>query len=245
MATQASKRAARKAQTPKTDNKPEITEVKPADHTTEAFLREVDDALREERIMGFWNKYQYYIIGAVVFLFVAVGAQNMLKSRAEQARIEQATTWYTYNQNGDNALLMDLQQYGTPGYQALAHFAAAENAQQAGDTSVAIDHYKSVSENTALPQDVRDIAQLNIAFIYMADSGSIAAAREQLTALINAKSPFEATAREQLANIYLNQGNVDNALTQFETLVTLNNVPKSLMDRASEQISLIRIAKGL
>lgn len=245
MATQASKRAARKAQAPKTDNKPEQADLKPADHTTEAFLREVDDALREERIMGFWKKYQYYIIGAVVFLFVAVGAQNMLNSRAEQARTEQATTWYNYKQNGDNALLVDLQHYGTPGYQALAHLAAARNAWEAGDTSMALDHYDAIIKNKSLPQDVRDLAQLNTAFIYMADSSTIAAARELLSQLIKAESMYEASAREQLANIYLNQGNVDNALTQLETLVTLNNVPKSLMDRANEQISLIRIAKGL
>jgi hypothetical protein len=46
------------------------------------FFREVDEEVRRDRILVFWQKYQSWVIGAVVLIIVGTAA--VLRKRADR-----------------------------------------------------------------------------------------------------------------------------------------------------------------
>ena len=124
-------------------------------------LRDVDDMMRQERLMTIWRTYGNYIIGAILALIVAVGLSEGYKawytSNAEKHTNDiqvalnakdpvTALTTYANDQSGNTA--------------AVANLLAAQKMLADGKNADAVKIFGTIRNDARANTDLRDLATL-------------------------------------------------------------------------------------
>lgn len=136
---------------------------------TEALLREADEELQKEYVLGLWRKYGAYAIGLCVLIVVATGASVAWKSHVKstnEQRTDALYAWLQIEGEGDrlNAAREDLSEPQTT-QQWLKLFYAANDALSQDDLVTAQEFYAIAMKNRELGGDLRwlgDLMQLRI-----------------------------------------------------------------------------------
>ncbi|MDD9912428.1 MAG: tetratricopeptide repeat protein [Alphaproteobacteria bacterium] len=209
-------------------------EQEPQDNATQAFLREVDDALHEENMNRLWKQWRMPLFAALAALFIGVGGWHYWGEYQDAKRQAAADALFTLGQSSSSEdSLAVIEQSGLVGPFILANFQQARAAQEAGEHEKAIALYEKVANSSNIPVDLKDLAIFYSAVIQADVAPGIA--EEKLAALDAKESTFRPSALELQARLSESKGDKATALALWEKLTVIPNVPPSLAQRAYER----------
>ncbi len=227
--------------------------VAPTEVLPTAFLREVDEAVQQEKLRAFWLRWRLPIIGGVIAILTALAIQQGWNAWERHQSRTLAAMWHTAsastNPEQKRILLNDLVKNGDNGYLALAVFELAKDTLgEEGVTqekAMAADSlYAKVYNNRGLPQWLRDIARFNAALALMGHNDTLA--KEHLQALAPVGSTIGAApknttaiyapALEALSLMALNAQDNAEARKLTQQLLAQPNLPPDMKQRAERRL---------
>jgi hypothetical protein len=205
---------------------------------TETFVREVDENLRRDQMRDFFKKNGSWLIAAVVLFLAASGGLIWWQSRQVQrsgAEVEKLAEIYKNIGSGNMAQapqqLDGLSKSGSKAVRASALFARAALALQQGDAKLATNTYKSIADDSGLPDPYRHAAlirQTALEFDQLKPDEVIS----RLEPLARPGEPWFGTAGEMTALAMIKQGRKQEAGQLFAAIAKDNTVPETTRARA-------------
>ena len=214
------------------------------DHT---FMREVDDALQQEKIQYLWHTYRWPIIAAVVLLVAVTAGWQGWKAYRHHQTLSLAEQYYTWSQlDSEDArakALPELLHESRAGYRALAVFEQAREAART-DPKAADRAYGQVYNDSAQPQWLREVARLNAAMVLLGREDTLAQEHLGILAQVPQNDPASAgpaypVALELLTLLAQRQGDVATARGYNQRLLALPQLPADLRQRAQARMGLL------
>ena len=213
---------------------------------SEAFMREVDDAVRQDQLLTFWQRFGRWLVAAVVVGLAAFGGwlywQHHSKTRSEAVSEQMDKVLDTAIGGGtpDAKELDALTQAGQPGYRASAQLIKAGMASRKGDAKAAIALYQAMAQDGSLDQPYRDLALIRqTALEYEALKPEQVVDRLKTLAVEGA--PWFGSAGEMVAIAYMKMGKRDLAGPLFAAMAKDRNVPQSIRSRARQMAGLLGV----
>ncbi len=204
------------------------------------FLREVDDALRQDQMAGIVQNYGKLILIGIVVLLLALGGWFWYQNAQDEAageRGEEMTNALDAVRNGNlpgaaNAL-KTLETADQPGYRAISQILAAGIKQEQNDPKAAAAAFAKVAADDSLPQPMRDLALIRqTAAEY--DSLKPADVVARLKALAVPGNPWFGSAGEMVAIAHMRMNKPDLAGPLFQKLAEDEQVPETIRSRARQ-----------
>lgn len=215
--------------------------------TDEAFLREVDEELRRDQIVGVWTQHGRLIVGAIVAglaIFAAIlGWRYWSHSAAEKQAVKLQTAYDSLaaNKPADaKAVLAELGTSGAPGYSAVARLTEANQLFNTGKTKEAAAQFGSIAGDTKIGKPIRDYAlirQTSIEFDGLAPQIIV----DRMKPLAVKDSAWLGSAGEMVAMAYLRLNKPNEARSVFKTIAETDSVPESIRQRAVQGVDAVDV----
>ncbi|MEZ5932803.1 MAG: tetratricopeptide repeat protein [Alphaproteobacteria bacterium] len=211
---------------------------------SDGFIREVDEAVRQDRWLAVWNQYSAYIVGAALAVIVGtaagVGWQNYQASqRAANAKALADATALLQEKPAEAADAFEALAGNVGGGMAVvARLRAAEAEKQAGDTEAKL----AVLESLAGSGDAGAVYQRLASLLALQESLGAADADAMIGDLDQAATPdnpWRASLIELKAVAQMKAGRTEEARATLETLLADQNTPGNLQRRASELLNAL------
>jgi hypothetical protein len=213
----------------------------------EAFLREVDDELRRDQIMGYWTKWGRWLVGAVVLGLAAFGGylwwDNAQKTQAGVEGEQLAAALDSIEVGGLTAAKTKLDALAASpneGYRATAKITAAGLLLDKGDVKGAATAFGAVALDTTAPQPLRDLAlvrQTAAEFDTMKPEAIVA----RLKPLAVPGNAWFGSAGEMVAMSYIKLGKTDLAGKLFGEIGKQESVPETIRSRAIQMAGVLGV----
>ena len=215
--------------------------------TDEAFLREVDDAVRAGDLENFWKRYGRWLVAAIVIGLAAFGGwiywQNQQVAAAE-AQGEKFILAVEKLQGGNvkeaKTDLLALAKAEQPGYRAMAQILLANIAAAEGNTKKAIADYAKVAADDSLPQPFRDMALVRQTTAEF-DTLSPQAVIDRLKPLAKPGTAWFGSAGEMTAIAYMKMGKDNLAGPIFAQIAKQEDLPQTLRARAQQMAGALGV----
>lgn len=214
--------------------------------TNEAFLREVDDAVRQDQLLGIWRRFGRWIVGAVVVGLAVFGGWLYWQHQSKKDSGEVAEKAYdmlrTVSTGGkaDAEALKQLAAADQQGYRAMAMLTRAGLAARDGEADEAARLYGEIAANAELAQPYRDLAtvrQVALSFDTLAPQKVV----DRLRPLAVEGNPWFGSAGEMTAIAYMKMGKKDVAGPIFAAIAKDEQVPATLRSRARQMAGLLGV----
>jgi hypothetical protein len=211
----------------------------------DAFMREVDEAVRQDDLSNFGKRYGLLIGGLIVAGLIALGGwllwQNHTHAAADEAG-ERYTAALTSAVSGkpDDTALATLAGTDQDGYRAGALLVQAGIKSEKEDAKGAIAAYRAIAADTTLAQPYRDLAlvrQTALEFDTLAPQAVI----DRLKPLSESGNPWFGSAGEMSALAYMKLGKRDLAGALFANIAKDTGVPRTIQTRAVQMASLLGV----
>jgi hypothetical protein len=206
----------------------------------EGFLREVDEALREEQVMGLLSRYGKPLGLAIVLGLAGLGGYLWWdKSREDQAADSAVKTLTALEQltggNRDAASkeLTGLSKDGPDGSRAVAALTLAGIAADQGKTEEAAKAFAKVAADSSVPQPFRDLATLREMGVRF-DAAPPAEVIAKLKPLAVPGNAWFGPAGELVAMAYLKQNKPELAGPLLAAIAKDKDTPETLRARARQ-----------
>lgn len=213
----------------------------------DAFVREVDEELRRERLSTLFARYGWWIIAAVVLFLAAIGGwiwwQNEKAERAAaqaQALIEAMEAIQAGNREAALPLIEELAQSDIEGYRAAALFARANAQIAAGETDAAAATLGEIAAEEGLDEPYRNAALVRQTALQF-DALPPAQVIQRLRPLAEPESPWFGSAGEMVAIAYLQLNQPERAGPIFAAIAQDEEVPASIRTRAVQMAGSLGI----
>ena len=211
----------------------------------DSFLREVDEAVRQDRYQELWDKYGIYALGAAVLVVAAVGGYKgwayWQEKQAQEAGAK-FTQALSMEDGADAAkareMLTALTQSGPEGYSVLARFQLAASEAKAGETDKAVADYDALATDLNVDPILQGHAGLQAAALRL-DKADYAEMERRLKGLADSDGAWRFSARELLGLSAYRLTNMREAEKQFSELVGDQETPPNLRERADMMLALI------
>jgi len=212
-------------------------------YQSEALIREVDDAVRQDDMFSFWTKYGRLVLVAVVLALLAFGGWLLWKNHrtsVAQANSEQFATLLKSAEAAtlDQPVYDKLIAEGGPGYKSQAEMVKAALAAGKGDDKTAIAAYDAILNDPDALQPIKDAALIRktaVSFDSMKPDQVVAALR----GLAAPGNPWFGSAGELTGIAYLKMGRRDLAGEMFASLTRDPTVPDTIKLRAGQMASML------
>jgi hypothetical protein len=213
-------------------------------HESDSFIQEVDESLRQDRMLSLAKKYGPYLIGLFILFIAALGGwQFWQQHRIESAR-QHADAYHAAQQlaaegnlDGAKAEFERLSNEGPQVYRAMARMEHAAILSMQGDLEGALREFDEAAE-AATDKTMRESAQIRAAYI-AADTGDFAALRTRLQPLIDSDTRVSYLAKELLAIEAWEAGDLTLARNTLQELTLAFEAPDSMRQRAQVALSVI------
>ncbi|MEQ9812658.1 MAG: tetratricopeptide repeat protein [Azospirillaceae bacterium] len=202
-------------------------------------FREVDEALKEDRVKAFWKRYGNLLITCALLVVLATAAFVWWRGEQQSARLEAATNLInalgTAQESADGGLaaLSDVAESSDDDVAALARLGAASVAMENGDAATALSLLDQVANDSAVDRLLRDAATLRSVY-YRLDDGEVETLRGILGNYTGAGSPWRPWALEMEAMLLVRTGNTEQARDILQALAGDEDAPAAVADRAAE-----------
>jgi hypothetical protein len=211
-------------------------------------FHEVDEEVRREQLKKLWERYQYYIVAAVVVILVGISAWRGYEWWEAKRAGETGTAFeaaVTLSEAGKRTEAAEafgkIAAEGASGYRALARMReAAELAQQ--DTKAGIAAYEKVASDRTVGPVLQDLAALRSGQL-MVDNAPYEEVRQRLEPLAETGRPFRHNARELLALSAWRSGDTAAAKRWTDMIVADAETPASLRGRVEMLVALMAADK--
>ena len=215
-------------QTPDTPNAP-----------NEAFLREVDENLREDRAKEFARRYGKWLIAALVLFLAAVGGWLFWQNQQQKQAAEQSEELVGIfgdigaGKTAEAAKRLDaLEGSGNDVVSALSRLTQAAIALESNNRTAALAEYRALSNGDA-PEPYRNLALVRATALEF-DTLKPEEVVARLEPLSKPGEPWFASAGEMTAMAYLKQGRKDQAGKLFAAIAADKAAPASARSRAAQ-----------
>jgi hypothetical protein len=214
-----------------------------------AFLQEVDEAVRKDRLDTIMQRYGRWIAAAVIAGLVAFGGYLYWGHRQEVARGEQAEQLVAAfekvqaKQADAAADLARLESAGSPAYRAVALFQQANMKAEGGDLKAAAALMARAAVDTKLDKALRDMALIRQT-LFEYDTLKPEAVIARMKPMVDAKDPASswfASAAELSAIAHYRLGQYDQAGALYGRIAKLPDVPKSLQSRTVQMAGMLGV----
>lgn len=204
------------------------------------FLREVDDALREDQLHGLVRSRGVPIAAAVIAGLVGLAGYLWY---AEHQKFQIGSEGETFTMALDQLqagrtqtaaqTMTPLTKDGNPGYRAAVRLVQAGIAQQQNKDAEAAKAYAGIAADTALPGPYRDLAAVREVATNF-DKLDPQVVIDRLRPLAVPGKPWFGSAGELVAQAYLKQGKNEAAGALFASIAKDKTVPDSLRRRTRQ-----------
>lgn len=213
-------------------------------HDTDTFVQEVDESLRQDRMLQLAKRYGPWLIGAFVVLIIGLSlwmwwqAQTLQASRAHAEQYAAAQELAREgNLAGAKAEFERLSTQGPQSYRVMAQMEHAAVLETEGDLQAALAEYDAAAAAARDPI-MRDTARLRAAYI-AAETQDFEALQARLNPLIQSDSRLSYLARELLAIEAWEAGQLDLARDTLQNLTLAFDAPQIVQQRAQVALSVI------
>ena len=202
------------------------------------FEREVDEELRQERLLALWRKYRFIIFGCIIGVIVGTVAVEWHKAwwqktrlgesdRYENASVLAATGKTTEASGIYTALIAE----GQTGYRYLAQLQNAGLLIRNDKKDAGLTLLKKMADDADAPQSVRTLATLSYVG-QQVDTGDIATLRSLLAPILaDTANRFYGPAVELAALLDLRAGQVEQAKALINTTLLNQNLDARIRER--------------
>lgn len=216
--------------------------------SNEAFLREVDDELRRDQMLSFWQRYGKLLIGAIILGLAAFGGFLFWQHRQAVAAGEQgeklqaAFDQLAAGNDAQAAPALDaLSKEKADGYRALALFAQGDEMLKKGDLRGAAAKFAAVAADAGMAKPFRDLAVIRQTAVEF-DSLKPDVVIERLRPLTIPGSAWYGSAGELTAIARMKQGQNALAKQMFSQISKDPSVPEPIRQRAVQMAGVVGTA---
>ncbi|QGZ95500.1 tetratricopeptide repeat protein [Terricaulis silvestris] len=211
---------------------------------SDSFIQEVDESLRQDRMLDLVKRWGPWLIGAFVLLLAGVlawqawQAFSIDQGRAHAGEYAAAQALAREGNFEEAKIAFDrLSNEGPRNYRVMAQMELGAVLEAQGDLQASLAAFDEAAEAANDPV-MRETAQLRAAYI-VAETQDFAALQTRLTPLIESESRLSFLARELLALEAWEAGNNDLARDQLENLTLAFDAPEAVRQRAQVALSVI------
>ncbi len=212
----------------------------------DSFFREVNEEIRQEQARALWDRFgpAFIVVAVAVVLATAayVGWEYWVETKANKSGDDFSAALQLANSGkSDEALaaLDALEKDGYGAYPVLARMRAATVLFEKGDAPGAVKEFDEVSNDSAIPQSLRDMSRLRAALI-LVDTGSYEDVSSRVEPLTNDTNTLRHSAREALGLSAWKSGKAKDALALFDQIASDDGAPRNVRQRATLMSELIR-----
>jgi hypothetical protein len=213
----------------------------------EAFLREVDDAVRASDLTNFWTRYGRWLLVALVAGLLAFGGWIIYQNRVQAAADLQGEEFVDAidklragDEKGARAKLAKLTKADQPGYRAMSQLVEANLLGEDGETKKAIALYAKVAGDDSLPRSFRDLALIRQTSAEL-DTLPAQTVIDRLKPLSTPGNPWFGSAGELTAISYMKMGKDNLAGPIFAQIAKQEGLPQSLRSRAQQMAGALGV----
>ncbi len=211
---------------------------------TDSFVSEVDESIRQDRMLTFAKRWGPYLIGLFVAIILGVGLWQAWRAysvgQAREAADEYAQAQALAgagNLDGAKAEFERLRGEGPRVYRTMASMEHAAVLEAQGDLEGALAGFDAAAEEASDPL-MRETAQLRAAYI-AAETQDFPALQTRLAPLVASESRLSYLARELLAIEAWEAGELDIARDTLENLTLAFDAPEAVQQRAQVALAVI------
>ncbi len=208
------------------------------DRQEQVFLREVDEAVREDQLKNFAARYGLWIVAAIVIGLGSLAgwifwqnSQNEDSGLRSEEYVAAIDSVRQNNLDGAATALEPLTEAKQDGYRAAALLMQANIALEKDDPKKAIEGYGKVVADESLPKPFRDLALIRKTAAEF-DTLKPQQVVDRLKPLAVPGNPWFGSAGEMVALAYLNMNKSDLAGPLFAQLAKDESVPPTIRSRA-------------
>ncbi len=213
----------------------------------DVFLREVDDALREDQLRGAFKRWGTVIGGGLVVGLLALGGFLYWQQHSHQSTAEQAEHFtlalddVAAGKLPESATkLAALTKDSGAGAKAAAQLMQGGIAAEQGKTAEAVKLFEAVAADGGAPQPYRDLAAIR-AVAANFDAMKPEDVISRLKPLAEPGKPWFGSAGELVGLAYVKQGKNKLAGPLFAAIVKDKEAPASLRSRAMQMAGLLGV----
>ncbi len=218
---------------------------KSADPRDDAFIREVDEAYREDELKKFATNWGRWILLAVVIGLAALGGSFWWKAE-QQKRVEALSEQFSaalgkVETGGSTEALAELEKIGqsdNPSYRALAAMTKSGLALQGGEVDKATADLKRVVDDAQAAQPLRDVAEIKLLRLQF-DTLKPEEILKRTERFVTGDSPWFPVAGEMAALAHLKAGAPDKAGALFYRIAADERTPQSTRARAEQMAAAL------
>ncbi|MCG8562475.1 MAG: tetratricopeptide repeat protein [Hyphomicrobiales bacterium] len=209
------------------------------------FFREVDEAVRQDRLKTLWDRYGIFVLAAAVLLVAGVAGYRgweywqAERSAESGARFMEALQ-LTEDGKTDEALkaYQEVLEDGTGGYALLARFRLAAAAAKSGDKAGAVAAYDALAKDGSAGKIFQGLAKIQAATLRV-DQADMGEMKDRLDGLTDAANPWRHSARELLGLAAHRTGDNAEAQRHFTDIMRDPEAPPNLRRRAEIMLALV------
>ncbi len=212
---------------------------------SDEFIREVDEAVRQDRWLTLWKHYGNYFVGAAAVVVIVVAAGVGWQAWQERQRQEVATRYRAASEllQQDRAAeaaaaFSALAQDTDGGYGVLARLQAAHALGLAGDSAGKLGMLEQLAGDDAAAKIYRELGELLAAQQSFGEAAPDNL-ESQLAALTAEDDPWRYSALELSALAALRAGDTARARETLASLVEDPRTPPGLGRRAAELLAAL------
>jgi len=215
------------------------------DARNDVFMREVDDAVRQDQMATAAKRFGIPLAVAVVLGLAGLGGylwwESQQHAKSEEAAVAMTLAIDRLEANQPDAAIEKiaaLKDGDIAGYAVQAKLLEAGIAQQRGDKDKAAKLFGEVSADTEAPGPMRDLATLRLVSLQY-DDMKPADVVAKLKPLAVPGEPFFPSAAEMVGMAYIEQGKPDLAGPLFAEISRDETAPQALRARARQIAGLV------
>ena len=208
---------------------------------SDAFIREVDEDLRQKQLHALWKKFGKFIVGIAVGIVLIVAGRSIYSYISESKFNEQAIAFSIAISLNETEIASALDQViasDVDGYEIIATFKKAELAVKAADKVAAVAILDNFIASASVPEIYKDMANIQAAILEL-DTASADSIRGRLSLILNGSTSFQFLATELVALAELNAGETQAAKSRLEALIGNVEAPTSIKSRSEQYLSVI------
>ncbi|MBI3437750.1 MAG: tetratricopeptide repeat protein [Proteobacteria bacterium] len=217
------------------------------DDATEGFVQEVDQHIREERLLEDFKRYGPWLGGLFLVFLLGIGGWQLWTDHQRQAAREESTAFRAAqemaqqnNMAGAKAAFLHLTTQGSDTYRVMARMEYAAILQLQGDMEGSIAAFDQAAAAAHDPV-LKETAQLRAAYL-AADTQDFEAVQRRLQPLLQSHSRISFLARELLGIQAWQSGHYDIARSTLEDLTLAFDAPEGVRQRAQATLALLPAA---
>lgn len=234
------------ARTPTQNDTPEDAPEAPS-REDEILMREIDEAVRQDDTLHFFQKYGVPLGSAVALVIVGMfgfwwwdsNKEAALEAQSE-AIVSALDSVEATDFEGAEEKVAPLVDDGSDGARTVAKFLQAAAALEQGESAKAVELYASIAADETAPQSLRDLAlirEISTNFDDREPADIIA----KLDSLAQPGNAYFGSAGELVAIAHLEAGNREEAGALFSAISQDETTPETLRNRTRQLAGLLGV----